>query len=127
MKKSQLNAISRYYTWKNEQHALEEIERRGLTEEFEKSGKIATRFLQYYRTDEEKAAAKAAAKARAAERRAMLKANGVRTVSELRAKQEAERIERIKQAVARGEYRIAKSGNAVDGNNKVVAYAHELR
>ena len=127
MKKSQLNAISRYYTWKNEQRALEEIERRGLTEEFKKSGKIATRFLQYYRTDEEKAAAAERTKQKAKDRRAMLKENGVRTVAELRAKQEAERIERIKQAVARGEYRIAKSGNAVDGNNKVVAYAHELR
>lgn len=127
MKKSQLNAISSYYTWKNEQHALAEIERRGLTEEFKKSGKIATRFLQYYRTDEEKAAAAERTKQKTKERRAMLKANGVKTVAELRAKQEAERIARIKQAVARGEYRIAKSGNAVDGNNKVVAYAHELR
>lgn len=127
MKKSQLNAISAAYTQKRNAEALKTIESRGLLDEYRKSEKSPAQFLQHYRTPEQIAAAKAATKARAADQRAMLKANGVRTVAELRAKQEAERIERIKQAVARGEYRISRSGNAVDGNNKVVAYAHELR
>lgn len=130
MKKSQLNAISRSYTQKRNSEALKIIEARGLVAEYRQSKKTAVQFLTYYRTPEQKEAAKAAAKAKAAERRALLKANGVKTVAELKAKQDAEqyaaRIAYIKQAIASGEYRIAKSGNAVDKNNKVVAYAHEL-
>lgn len=126
MKKSQLNAISRSYTQKRNSEALKIIEARGLVAEYRQSKKTAVQFLNYYRTPEQKEAAKAAAKAKAAERRALLKANGVKTVAELKAKQDAARIAYIKQAIASGEYRIAKSGNAVDKNNKVVAYAHEL-
>lgn len=126
MKKSQLNAISAAYTRKRNAEALKIIEARGLVPEYRQSKKTAVQFLTYYRTPEQKEAAKAAAKAKAAERRQLLKANGVKTVAELKEKQAAAKIAYIKQAIESGEYRIAKSGNAVDKNNKVVAYAHEL-
>ena len=75
MKKSQLNAISAAYTRKRNAEALKTIIARGLLDECLKSKKSPAQFLRQYRTPEQIAAAKAAAKARAADRRAMLKAN----------------------------------------------------
>lgn len=127
MKKSQLNAISSYYTWKNEQHALKEIERRGLTEEFKKSGKIATRFLQYYRTDEEKAAAAERTKQKAKERRELLKKYGVETIAEVRKKQREERKAQAKKGLADGIYKVGKYGTIVDSKtDEVIFYSYEL-
>ena len=127
MKKSQLHAISRYYTWQNEQRALEEIERRGLTEEFKKSGKIATRFLQYYRTDEEKAAAAAKAKQKAKERRELLKKYGVETMAEVKKKQREERKAQAKKGLADGIYKVGEYGTIVDSKtDEVIFYRYEL-
>ena len=127
MKKSQLNAISRYYTWKNEQHALEEIERRGLTKEFKKSGRIATRFLQYYRTDEEKVAAAAKTKQKAKERRELLKKYGVDTMAEVREKQREERKAQAEKGLADGIYKVGEYGKILDvKTNEVIFYGYEL-